>query len=166
MTGVKISKDIWLKAEKMKKDGVSNRQIAKALKISCSAVGYHFNAESRKKHNIWNKNHPVPTPTRRFGYTPEKYDLRKKMLSSDWKKAKKMRENGATYKMIADHFGISMSVICYYFNPESRKKHSTWQKEYNKDHYSKEKSLESIKKWYNRKKKLFKEGKTYFKKEN
>lgn len=166
MTGVKISKDIWLKAEQMKKDGMSNRQIAKALKISCSAVGYHFNAESRKKRGIWRKNHPVPSPTKRFGYTPEKYDLRKKMLSSDWKKAEKMRENGATYKMIADHFGISTSVVCYYFNPESEKKHSTWQKEYNKDHYSKEKSLESIKKWYRRKKKLFEEGKTYFKKEN
>ena len=161
-----ISNTIWLKAEQMRKDGATYRMIALSLGISSSAVGYHFNAESRKKRAEWRKNHPSVSPTKRFGYTPEKYDLRKKMLSSDWKKAEKMRENGATYKMIANHFGISVSVVYYYLNPESGKKHSTWQKEYNKDHYSKEKSSESIKKWYYRKKKLFKEGKTYFKKEN
>lgn len=162
----KFPDTVWLKAEKMKRDGMSNRQIAKALRIGRTTVGYHFNAESRKKRDIWKKNHPSPSPVKRFGYIPEKYDLRKKMLNKDWVKAEKMRENGATYQIIADHFGVSLSLVCYRLNPLSGKKHSVWQKKYNKEHHSKEKTVEYMRRWYHRKKKLFEEGKTYFKKEN
>ena len=72
MNGKAISNTIWLKAEQMRKDGASYKKIALSLGISASAVGCHFNPESKEKRKEWRKSHPVPCVIKRLGYTPEK----------------------------------------------------------------------------------------------
>lgn len=51
---------------------------------------------------------------------PKEYDRRYKMLDEDWELAERMRSNGETYSSIAKHFNVSLQLVFYHFNEESR----------------------------------------------
>lgn len=74
---------------------------------------------------------------------PKEYDRRYKMLDEDWELAETMRSNGETYNSIARHFNVSLQLIFYHFNEDSRIKQLEATKRWRKNNkLSKEEIIE------------------------